>query len=46
MTNPKFILRHLCITGPEKEPASLKFESGLNVLYGASETGKSFVLVF
>ncbi len=37
-------LRHLCFTGPDRSPAALDFEPGLNVLYGASETGKSFVL--
>lgn len=37
-------LRHLCFTGPTKPLAELTFGPGLNVLYGASETGKSFVL--
>jgi len=37
-------LRHLCFTGPTKSPAALEFGPGLNVIYGASETGKSFVL--
>lgn len=41
---PALVLRHLCFTGPEKPAALLTFEIGLNVLYGASETGKSFVL--
>lgn len=36
--------RHISFTGPEKEPAFLVFKNGLNVLYGASDTGKSFVL--
>jgi hypothetical protein len=40
----RLILRHLCFTGPDKVPALLTFERGLNVLYGASDTGKSFVL--
>lgn len=44
MTAPALILRHLCFTGPDKPPALLSFDYGLNVLYGASETGKSFVL--
>jgi predicted nuclease with TOPRIM domain len=37
-------LRHLCFTGPTKPPATLEFVPGLNVVYGASETGKSFIL--
>jgi len=37
-------LRHLCLTGPDKEPARVAFGHGLNVIYGASETGKSFIV--
>jgi predicted nuclease with TOPRIM domain len=37
-------LRHLCFTGPEKPIANVEFEAGLNVIYGASDTGKSFVV--
>lgn len=37
-------LRHLCFTGPKKEPASIEFGPGLNVIHGASDTGKSFLL--
>jgi hypothetical protein len=37
-------LRHLCLTGPDKEPARVTFGHGLNVIYGASETGKSFIV--
>lgn len=44
MTTPALILRHLCFTGPDKPQALLSFDHGLNVLYGASETGKSFVV--
>lgn len=36
-------IRHLAFTGPKKQDASVRFRRGLNVLYGASETGKSFV---
>jgi predicted nuclease with TOPRIM domain len=40
-----FALRHLAFTGPTKpEAALLPFTEGLNVLYGASNTGKSFAL--
>src|SRR5260370_2769552 len=37
-------LRHLSVTGPDKEPAHVTFGHGLNVIYGASETGKSFIV--
>jgi AAA domain-containing protein len=39
-----FRLRHLVFHGPSREPATVKFGPGLNVIYGASETGKSFVV--
>jgi hypothetical protein len=35
-------LRHLVFTGPNVEPAELGFDDGLNIIYGASNTGKSF----
>ncbi|MGJ8526015.1 hypothetical protein LMG33818_001763 [Halomonadaceae bacterium LMG 33818] len=35
-------LRHLIFTSPGIEPAELRFGKGLNILYGASNTGKSF----
>ena len=44
MREHRLIIRHLCFTGPRKEPAQLSFGSGLNVIHGASETGKSFIL--
>lgn len=37
-------LRHLVFTGPGIEPAKLGFDEGLNIIYGASNTGKSFAL--
>lgn len=37
-------LRHLVFHGLDKEPASVAFGPGLNVIYGASDTGKSFVV--
>jgi hypothetical protein len=37
-------LRHLVFHGPGKDPASVTFGPGLNVIYGASDTGKSFVV--
>lgn len=36
-------LRHLTFTGSAIDPATIKFQDGLNVIYGASNTGKSFV---
>lgn len=35
-------LRHLTFTGPNTKPAELEFVDGLNIVYGASDTGKSF----
>lgn len=40
----RVILRHLAFVGPDKPTASVLFESGPNVIYGASNTGKSFTL--
>ncbi len=37
-------LRHLAFTGSGVETAELKFDDGLNIIYGASNTGKSFTL--
>jgi hypothetical protein len=36
------ILRHLAFTGPQDAERTLQFAEGLNLLYGASNTGKSF----
>lgn len=44
MTVNRLILRHIAFTGPKKETAHLAFNSGLNVIHGASETGKSFLV--
>ncbi|WP_418648043.1 hypothetical protein ACNQFN_04080 [Thauera butanivorans] len=35
-------LRHLVFTGPKVETAELEFDDGLNIVFGASNTGKSF----
>lgn len=35
-------LRFLTFTGSSTEPAELQFDEGLNIIYGASNTGKSF----
>jgi hypothetical protein len=44
MAQPGLRLRHLVFHGPNRPPATLEFGPGLNVLYGASESGKSFVV--
>lgn len=44
MSASGLIIKHLVFTGPQVAPAQLNFESGLNLLYGASNTGKSFTL--
>lgn len=38
------ILRHLAFTGPGKETAKVDFEDKLSLIWGASNTGKSFTL--
>ena len=38
------LLRYIAYFGPDKSPASLSLEPGLNVICGASETGKSFIV--
>ncbi|KZK80049.1 chromosome segregation protein [Pseudovibrio sp. Ad46] len=43
MTNT-FTLRHLCFSGPRKQPAAVTFTDGLNIIYGPSNTGKSSIL--
>ena len=44
MTHKGLIIRHLAVTEPDVGPASLDFQPGLNLIYGASNTGKSFTL--
>lgn len=38
------LLRYLAFFGPDKLQAELSFSPGLNVICGASETGKSFIV--
>jgi hypothetical protein len=44
VSTPGFRIRHLSMHGPGRLPASLDFGPALNVLYGSSDTGKSFVV--
>nr|MBA3897540.1 AAA family ATPase [Sphingomonadaceae bacterium] len=44
MPKPGLRLRHIVFHGPNRPPAALEFGPGLNVIYGASECGKSFVV--
>src|SRR5260370_26442911 len=41
---PGITVRRLTFSGQDADPADLKFVHALNVLYGASNTGKSFAL--
>ncbi|AXQ31059.1 hypothetical protein D0B54_21300 [Solimonas sp. K1W22B-7] len=41
---PGFRLRFLGFFGLQKKPATVTFGPGLNVIYGASNTGKSFIV--
>ena len=43
-TLPGFRIRFLGFFGPQKRPATVAFGPGLNVLYGASNAGKSFIV--
>ncbi len=38
------MIRHLVFTGDQVHPAELEFENGCNLVWGASNTGKSFTL--
>lgn len=38
-----FFIRNLTVTGYGKKPATINFEQGLNVVAGASDTGKTFI---
>jgi chromosome segregation ATPase len=40
----RIILRHLVFAGKGVDPCVLEFKNGLNVVYGASNTGKSFIV--
>lgn len=44
MARPGLRLRHLFFQGPHRPAAGMEFGAGLNVLYGASEAGKSFTI--
>ena len=44
MSAPGFCLRHLVFLGPRRDPAAVAFGPGLNVVFGASDTGKSFLV--
>ena len=37
-------IHHLSFLGPSQPPATVRFVAGFNVFYGASDTGKSFIL--
>ena len=41
---PKFYIQKLVVTGSGKEPSVIDFCSGLNLIVGPSNTGKSYVL--
>ncbi len=43
MSSFGFILRRLALTSLEREAVNIEFERGLNVVWGPSDTGKTFV---
>lgn len=40
----EFYIEKLTATGPNKEPSSITFKPGLNIICGASDTGKTAIL--
>lgn len=40
----KFYIKSLSISGESKRTSSLDFDEGLNIIYGPSNTGKTYVL--
>lgn len=44
MRSAGFMISRLRITGPDAKPAELSFAPGLNVVSGASNTGKSYIV--
>jgi len=44
MSASGFCLRHLVFLGPQRDPATVAFGPSLNIVYGASDSGKSFLV--
>lgn len=44
MTYPSIRLNSLSLTGPGRDTAKVEFQPGMNVIRGASDTGKSFIV--
>jgi len=44
MSKSPIIIKNLAFVGPGKDAALLDFDYGLNVICGASDTGKSFLI--
>ncbi|RYE37032.1 MAG: exonuclease, partial [Sphingobacteriales bacterium] len=44
MNNQGFYIKQISYKGPMEADATLHFEKGLNIVAGASDTGKSFIL--
>ncbi|MGN8792467.1 AAA family ATPase [Acidaminococcus fermentans] len=40
----KYYIKKLWFTGPEIEDSSVEFINGLNIIHGANDTGKSWIL--
>ena len=43
MNSQRIVFNRIAVTGPDKAPAFLNLEDGLNIIWGQSNTGKSFV---
>jgi len=44
MNNNRIIIKNISFIGNSRKPSRLDFDSGVNLIYGASNTGKSFLL--
>ena len=44
MAKPAFYIEQLIVSGPKVEPAVIDFSEGLNIITGASNTGKSLIV--
>lgn len=44
MSYQAITIRHLTFLSPLKPPATVSFEEGMNIIQGASDTGKSFIV--
>ncbi|MCD8200761.1 MAG: AAA family ATPase [Clostridia bacterium] len=44
MSGKRFYIKEIDVSGPNVEPSSVTFSDGVNIVYGPSNTGKSYLL--